>query len=108
MPNGRILQHDPPVVRSDQTRRDVAGKGREDVKLGRSPGLNLVREERSSLCIIAYVERREDQEDSLRSASDDGDEPFEERSSGLLYIGDNQVKQGFCIEWGRCYPSMFH
>ena len=69
MPNGRILQHDPPVVRSDQTRRDAAGKGREDVKLGRSPGLNLVRDERSSLCIIAYVERREDQEDSCMGES---------------------------------------
>ncbi|POM67682.1 LOW QUALITY PROTEIN: Hypothetical protein PHPALM_16272, partial [Phytophthora palmivora] len=40
------------------SRRHVARDGGEDVKLGRSPGLKPVRDERSSYCIYAYVEKQ--------------------------------------------------
>ena len=40
---GGFLQLDSPVVQHHQARWNVAGEGREDDKLGRSPGLNLVR-----------------------------------------------------------------
>ena len=43
---------------ADQTCWSTTIEGRGDVKLGRSPGWNLVRAERSRLCIYAYVERR--------------------------------------------------
>ena len=56
MPYGRVLHHDPSVVRPSQACGHTPGEGREDVKLGRSPGWNLVRAERSRLCIYAYVE----------------------------------------------------
>ena len=46
------------MVCSYQACRDVAGTSREDAKLGRSPGWNLVRAERSRLCINALVERK--------------------------------------------------
>ncbi|OWY95134.1 hypothetical protein PHMEG_00034942, partial [Phytophthora megakarya] len=59
VPNGGILQSDPPVVCPEQTCWDVASERGEDAKLERSPGWNLVRAERSELCIFAYVEKRE-------------------------------------------------
>lgn len=43
---------------------DVAGEGRKDDKLGRSPGWNLVRAERSNFCIFAYVEKQHKEERS--------------------------------------------
>ena len=43
---------------SYQEYRNIARTGREDVKLGSSPGWNLVRAERSRLCINACVERK--------------------------------------------------
>ena len=49
------LQHDTSVVCPDQACRDVAGTSREDAKLGRLPGWNLVRAERSSICVYAFV-----------------------------------------------------
>ena len=55
MSHNRVLQHDPPVVRPEQACRDAAREGQEDVKIGRSPGLNLVRAKRSNCCIFAYV-----------------------------------------------------
>ncbi|POM72680.1 LOW QUALITY PROTEIN: Reverse transcriptase [Phytophthora palmivora] len=58
MPDGRVLQFDPPVVCSHETRWDAARRRGEDVKLERSPGWNLVRAERSKLCIYAYVEKK--------------------------------------------------
>ncbi|POM70504.1 LOW QUALITY PROTEIN: Hypothetical protein PHPALM_13041, partial [Phytophthora palmivora] len=45
------------LVRPHQTRWDVARRRGEDVKLERSPGWNLVRAERSKICIYAYVEK---------------------------------------------------
>ncbi|OWZ13093.1 hypothetical protein PHMEG_00013645 [Phytophthora megakarya] len=57
--NGGILQSDPPVVCPEQTRRNVASECGEDAKLERSPGCNLVRAERSEICIFAYIEKRE-------------------------------------------------
>ncbi|OWZ14289.1 LOW QUALITY PROTEIN: reverse transcriptase [Phytophthora megakarya] len=54
-----ILQSDPPVVCPEQTRRNVASECGQDAKLERSPGWNLVRAERSEICIFAYVEKRE-------------------------------------------------
>ena len=38
--------------------RNVSGEGWEDDKLGRSQSLNLIRAERSSVCMIAYVEKQ--------------------------------------------------
>ncbi|POM70450.1 LOW QUALITY PROTEIN: Hypothetical protein PHPALM_13109 [Phytophthora palmivora] len=46
------------LVRPHQSRWDVARRRGEDVKLERSPGWNLVRAERSKLCIYAYVEKK--------------------------------------------------
>ena len=45
------------MVKTDQERWDVAGEGGEDVKLERSPGLNLVRADRSDSHVFEYVER---------------------------------------------------
>ena len=54
----KSLQLDPSVVQPDQACGPAArGRGK-DVKLERSPGLNLVRAERSGCCIFAYVEKR--------------------------------------------------
>ena len=64
MSHGGVLHHDPRLVRPEQACRDAAREDREDVKLGRSPGLNLVRAERSGLCIIAYVERKKTDRES--------------------------------------------
>ena len=47
---------DPQVVRADQARGATPDQGGGDVKLGRSPGWNLVQAERSRLCIYAFVE----------------------------------------------------
>ncbi|POM63185.1 hypothetical protein PHPALM_27546, partial [Phytophthora palmivora] len=58
MPDGSVLQFDPPVVCSHETRWDAARRRGKDVKLERSPGWNLVRAERSKLCIYAYVEKK--------------------------------------------------
>ena len=55
MPHGGIHQYDPQVVRARQTRRNAPVQGRRDVKLGRSPGLNLVLAARSRLCIYIFV-----------------------------------------------------
>ncbi|POM63231.1 hypothetical protein PHPALM_27493, partial [Phytophthora palmivora] len=49
---------DPTVVQSYQARRDIARDGGENVKLGRSPVWKPVRDERSSYCIYAYVEKQ--------------------------------------------------
>ena len=46
------------MVQPDQARWDAAGEGGEDNKLGRSPGLNLVRAGRSDCHVFAYVEKR--------------------------------------------------
>ncbi|POM68913.1 Reverse transcriptase [Phytophthora palmivora] len=46
------------MVQSYQARRHVARDCGEVVKLGRSPGLKPVRDERSSYCIYAYVEKQ--------------------------------------------------
>ncbi|OWY98545.1 hypothetical protein PHMEG_00030667 [Phytophthora megakarya] len=56
------------MVRSDSTRRAVPRTSREDVKLGRSPGWNPVRAERSRYCIYAYVNKAT--EDRGRKESD--------------------------------------
>ena len=45
------------MVQPNQARWNVAGEGGEDDKLGRSPGLNLVRAERSDCHVFAYVEK---------------------------------------------------
>ena len=45
------------MVQPDQARWDVDGERGEDVKLERSPSLNLVRAERSDCHVFAYVER---------------------------------------------------
>ena len=58
MPNGGVLQPDLQVVCANQACRHVPDESRGDVKLGRSPGWNLVRAERSRLCIFAYVENK--------------------------------------------------
>ncbi|OWY96896.1 LOW QUALITY PROTEIN: hypothetical protein PHMEG_00032718 [Phytophthora megakarya] len=68
MPHGGILQSDPQMIRSDSTRRAVPRTSREDVKLGRSPGWNPVRAERSRYCIYAYVNKAT--EDRGRKESD--------------------------------------
>ena len=57
MSDGSLLQHDSAVVQTDQACGPVAGSSGEDVKLERSPGLNLVRAERSDCCIYAFVEK---------------------------------------------------
>ncbi|POM58112.1 Hypothetical protein PHPALM_37289 [Phytophthora palmivora] len=49
---------DPTMVQSHQARRHVARDCGEDVKLGRSPVWEPVRDERSSYCIYAYVEKQ--------------------------------------------------
>ena len=56
VPDGTVLQHDPSVVCAYETCRDVAGTSPEDAKSGRSPGWNLVRAERSRLCVYAFVQ----------------------------------------------------
>ena len=58
MPFGKSLQSDAQVVCAFQARRNVSVRGGGDVKLGRSPGWNLVRAERSRLCIYAFVEKQ--------------------------------------------------
>ena len=45
------------MVQPGQARWDAAGKSGEDDKLGRSPGLNLVRAGRSDCHVFAYVEK---------------------------------------------------
>ncbi|OWZ03462.1 hypothetical protein PHMEG_00024808 [Phytophthora megakarya] len=67
MPHGGILQSDPQMVRSDSTRRAVLRTSREDVKLGRSPGWNPVRAERSRYCIYAYVNKATADRDRKKS-----------------------------------------
>ena len=52
-----ILQLDPSVVCSYQACSTVAEPSREDAKVGRSLGWNLVRAEHSRICIYAFVER---------------------------------------------------
>ena len=47
------------MVFAYQACRDVAGTSREEAKLGRPPGWNLVRAERSRLCVYAFVQRTE-------------------------------------------------
>ena len=54
---------------------DVAGTIREDAKLGRSPGWNLLGDERSRLCKYAFVERKmvdgsKDRKDDLHDICD--------------------------------------
>ncbi|POM70555.1 Hypothetical protein PHPALM_12981 [Phytophthora palmivora] len=56
--HGGILQFDPAMVQSHQARWNAARDGGEDVKLGRSPVWKPVRDERSSYCIYAYVEKQ--------------------------------------------------
>ena len=56
MPHGRVLQHDPQLVRADQARWSTSDQGGGDAKLGRSPGWNLLRDERFRLCVYAFVE----------------------------------------------------
>ena len=58
MPYGGILQFDPQVVRAFQACRNVSTQSGGDVKLGRSPGWNLARAERSRLYIYAFVEKK--------------------------------------------------
>ena len=58
MPYGKVLQSDAQVVCAYQTRGNVSARGGGDVKLGRSPGWNMVRAERSKLCIYAFVEKQ--------------------------------------------------
>ena len=59
MSHGGVLQHDPQVVCPHQACRHVTRESGEDVKLERSPGWNLVRAERSKLCIFAFVEKKQ-------------------------------------------------
>ena len=63
MPDGRVLQPDPQVVRSDQACWDASAGSRRNAKLGSSPGWNLVRAERSNLCVYAFVEKRSTDQD---------------------------------------------
>ncbi|POM66394.1 Hypothetical protein PHPALM_17752 [Phytophthora palmivora] len=49
------------MVQPNQARRHVARDCGEDVKLGRSPGWKPVRDERSSYCIYAYVEKHSEE-----------------------------------------------
>ena len=63
MPLGKVLQYDAPVVCAYQSRRNISVRGGGNVKLGRSPGWNLVRAGRSRLCIYAFDEKEvKDQE----------------------------------------------
>ena len=55
---GKFQQSDAQVVCAYQARRNVSVRGGGDVKLGRSPGWNLIRSGRSRLCIYAFVERQ--------------------------------------------------
>ena len=57
MSNGRVLQLNPQVVFANQARRNVFARSEENVKLGRSPGWNLARAERSKFCIYAYIRK---------------------------------------------------
>ena len=66
MPNGGVLQPDPQVVCAHQACWHVPDESRGDVKLGRSPGWNLVRAERSRLCIYAFVERKPTDQDARK------------------------------------------
>ena len=56
MPRGRIFQLDPKVVHDHEECWNVFAQGGGDVKLGRSPGWNLERAERSWLWTYAFVE----------------------------------------------------
>ena len=63
MPFGKVLQCDQQVVWAHQARMNVSVRGGGDVKLGRSPGWNLVRAESYRLCTYAFVARKvKDQE----------------------------------------------
>ncbi|GMF40660.1 unnamed protein product [Phytophthora fragariaefolia] len=55
MPDGGILQLDPPMLYPHYAWGDATRVSREEVKLERSPGWNPVRAERSKFCIYAYV-----------------------------------------------------
>ncbi|OWY95579.1 LOW QUALITY PROTEIN: hypothetical protein PHMEG_00034380 [Phytophthora megakarya] len=57
MPDGGVLQPDPPMVQSDQTHGYASRSCRKDVKLGRSSGWNPIRAERSRYCIYAFVHK---------------------------------------------------
>ena len=75
VPDGTVLQHDLSVVCCYQACRDVAGTSREEAKLGRPPGWNLVRAERSRLCIYAFLQRKcvdggEDKQDDRQNKCD--------------------------------------
>ena len=65
MPHGGILQSDPQVVCTQQACRNVPAQGRRDVKLGRSRGFDLVRDERSRLFVYAFIEKRKRVQDSI-------------------------------------------
>ncbi|OWZ17067.1 Eukaryotic/viral aspartic protease [Phytophthora megakarya] len=69
MSHGGILQPDTQMVRSDSRRRAVPRTTREDVKLGRSPGWNPVRAERSRYYIYAYVNKATTDRDLKRGES---------------------------------------
>ena len=56
--DGTVLLHYPLVVCFYQSCGDVAGASREDAKLGRSPGWNMVRADCSRLCMYAFVQRK--------------------------------------------------
>ena len=63
------------MVCAYQTCRDVGGTSREDAKLGRSPGWNRVRAERSRICVYAFVQRKgvdisEDKQDDRKNTCD--------------------------------------
>ena len=58
MPFGKVLQSEAQAVCAYQARRNVYVRCGGYVKLGRSPEWNLVRAERSRLCIYAFVERQ--------------------------------------------------
>ncbi|OWZ10789.1 reverse transcriptase [Phytophthora megakarya] len=64
---GHPTDSDPQMVRSDSTRRVVPRTSREDVKLGRSPGWNPVRAERSRYCIYSYVNKATADRDKKKS-----------------------------------------
>ena len=58
MPHEGILQSDPQVVCGHEACLNVYVQGLGDVKVGRVPSLNLVRDENSRLWINALVERQ--------------------------------------------------
>ena len=58
MPYGIIVQFDPQALRARQACRNVPAHGEGNVKLGRSPGWNLARADRSRRCIYAYVKKK--------------------------------------------------